>query len=146
MYTIPSASFLSSDCICRDKNSSVSGGSMQSVEVGVLFETTICPLLPSYHCFYIHLPCRIPPLPRWFLTSRHAATVSPLSGPFLVRTCYVSQLHSEFGTRVVSTGNERVMFCICSFFLASVDVVVTTNGRHQCINVGTRRLAPVSNP
>ena len=61
MYIIISATFLDVDCICRDKNSSVSGGSMQSVEAEDLFETNIIPFFrhaAAYRCFFLYT-CRV---------------------------------------------------------------------------------------
>ena len=41
--------FVGPDCTCRDKRLNVSGGSMQSVEAGDLFEIYIPSFMPSSH-------------------------------------------------------------------------------------------------
>lgn len=66
---------------------------MQSVEAEDLFETNIHPLpviFPNTRALSLHLPCRIPFLPRWSLAS-HLVSL-------LIHTCYDSRLHSELGS------------------------------------------------
>jgi hypothetical protein len=76
---------------------------MQSVEAEDLFENKYSSpssvMSPHTATFSLHLPCRIPPLPRWSLASQVDTTPSFLHQvPLLIHTCYMSRLHSEFGS------------------------------------------------
>lgn len=57
---------------------------MQSVEAEDLFESNNHPLLPSRRLvFSLHLPCRIPSLPRWSLASQVDTALSFLHQVYL---------------------------------------------------------------
>jgi len=88
MYIIQSASFMGTDCTCRDKKLNVSGGSMQSGEAGDLFEKTIIPfpsfMSPHTNASFLHLqrrqyqhhPCIVDIQQALFSPSSHPLTLS----------------------------------------------------------------------
>jgi hypothetical protein len=74
---------------------------MQSVEAEDLFETNIhtllssCRLIPRIFLY----TCLFQSLPRWSLASQVDTALSFLHQvPLLIHTCYMSRLHSEFGS------------------------------------------------
>lgn len=72
---------------------------MQSVEAEDLFESIIHPLLPSRRLGFFFTPAVSYSIPASLVFSKSSrqGAIFPLSG-LLIHTCYMSRLHSEFGS------------------------------------------------